>query len=250
MTPIILMSGSAGSGKDSGALMLAREFNAVCVGQADPIKRIVQMFFGFSHESLYGYSELRVKPLEHFTDLSEDDLDNVCVEWQRITGDGSLVELKSWYRRYRPLAQDGTLTPRQALQGLGTDLAREINKDLWPNIAKHTARTLLSSGHKYDRVNGLSKEPGNGYDWIVITDGRFRNEVISISRDGGIPILIKRAVKKLGDDRFSHHASEREIREIPKHYFRYVVNNDGTEEEFLEKLRRIMSLVMNHTRTF
>ena len=58
-TPIIIVSGKAGSGKDTVAAYIADKYNGVCIAQADPMKRFVKNLMGFSDNQLWGPSEAR-----------------------------------------------------------------------------------------------------------------------------------------------------------------------------------------------
>jgi hypothetical protein len=57
--PIIMLSGQAGSGKDTVAHFLVKNHGAVSIAQADPMKRLAMKLFGFSEETLWGPSERR-----------------------------------------------------------------------------------------------------------------------------------------------------------------------------------------------
>lgn len=78
-------------------------------------------------------------------------------------------------------------SPRQMMQSLGTEWAREcVNQDLW----------LILAGKKIDEYNA------SGYD-VVITDVRFENEAAFIRNQGGVIWHVKR-----GNGTAVAHASE------------------------------------------
>lgn len=102
----------------------------------------------------------------------------------------------------------GTPTsPRYLLQFIGTDLFRAWNSDIW--------------------VWSLEKNLGEN---TAITDVRWKNEAEMIKRKGGI---ILRIDGKEPRDPSTVHYSEKEILEIEPDY---IIKNDGTIEEFYEKI--------------
>ena len=106
------------------------------------------------------------------------------------------------------------LTPRKILQLLGTEAGRDI---IHPNIW----------------VNSLFADYTTDSNWII-TDVRFPNEAKAIKDRGGIVVRIERP----GGE--SHcggaHASETALDDYD---FDIVINNDGTIEELIDKVKQL-----------
>lgn len=102
-----------------------------------------------------------------------------------------------------------SMTVREFLQRLGTEAMRDgLHKNVWVNA-------LLSD---------FNKETSK---WIV-TDMRFKNELSAIKKNGGITVRINRK-----DCVKIDHPSETEL---DSESFDYVIENNGTLEEFEEKI--------------
>jgi hypothetical protein len=139
---------------------------------ADPLKRIAQDLFGFTIDHLWGASQLRNIPYP---------------EW------------------------DG-LTPRKALQVIGTDMARQLHRDVWV------------------RAWGGSL-PVDGTH-VFVTDVRFPNELAAIADRGGFTAWIDRGTPRV----LAHsHASERSIGPKDCHW---TIDNTGTPAQAGQLLRQ------------
>lgn len=125
-------------------------------------------------------------------------------EWDRLmySGDPFLKneQIEVFYQ---------SMTVREFLQRLGTEAMRDgLHKNVWVNA-------LLSD---------FNKETSK---WIV-TDMRFKNELSAIKKNGGITVRINRK-----DCVKIDHPSETEL---DSESFDYVIENNGTLEEFEEKI--------------
>lgn len=148
--------GHAGSGKDTVADYLVAKHNYAKVALADPLKRICKEVFDFTDEQLWGPSEERNKPDS----------------------------------RYKGL------TPRKALQLLGTEWGRAVYEDVWIDKGLRTAKSILEGRLVYSATRGLRV----GGDWdperyksgVVIPDTRFQNEVDKVRAADGKVIKIIR----------------------------------------------------------
>ena len=206
---IIGLSGLAGSGKDFVANLLVNNHGFVKIALADPLKRICQEVFDFSDDQLFGPSEKRNEPDKRY-----------------FTGKtiGSAVEKDS------PIYEDSKiyLTPRFALQTLGTDWGRTCYPEVWTNYTMRVANKLLSGqGWQYDPRHGLWQEPEvfNDINGVVISDIRFRNEMEAVKNHGGKVVRIKRDKSTTLSGLASQHSSEQEQKEILDSEFDYVLNN-------------------------
>ena len=93
----------------------------------------------------------------------------------------------------RYVRKDGTsLTPREALQRLGTEFGRSCYEDTWVDICLDTCQKVLT-GEAYDPTKGLNpsfldcifkNSPGG----VVVPDLRYQNEAAKL-RDRGAVII-------------------------------------------------------------
>jgi hypothetical protein len=114
----------------------------------------------------------------------------------------------------------GGKTPRYAMQTIGTEWGRElIDPELWVNVWKHKVSTIAP------RVS------------VSVEDVRFPNEAEAVRSLGGIVVRITRGVTKAG----SGHASEAMDFQADYH-----VENDGTIEQFQQKIRDLAMYRFGH----
>lgn len=209
--------GVAGAGKDEVARRLVDKYDFVVVSLADPLKRFCQDVYEFSNLQLWGPSEERNK---------EDP-------------------------RYPLPTETGKyLTPRQALQTLGTEWARSNYSDTWVDYALRMYKRLQEDDCYYDRVSGLrpcSSAGGflpNGH-WVkaktnvVVPDTRFLNEMRAVKKAGGYVVRVKRNYNVL-PGYFGGHLSETELLNEPDSSFDAVLRNSGT----LDQLRNMVDQMM------
>ena len=200
---IIGLSGQAGSGKDTVADFLVEHYGFVKVALADPIKRAAMEWWGFTEEQLWGPSSERNKPDMRY-----------------------LVEPSNPFGA--PV--DVYLTPRHALQKIGTEVGRAIDPDVWVRLTMRIARRLLAKegDREYERTVGMYITRGSTgpYRGVVISDCRFRNE-FKVIKENGYLVRIKRPQAGLEGEK-AQHASEAEQREVPDDYFDYVMHNEGS----------------------
>lgn len=253
--PIILLFGEAGSGKDTAGTILAREFNAVCVAQADVMKRFVFDVFGFSENDLWGPSPLRNTPYNNYNEdeawaqasrqltlLAPDWLESILPELSNSSAQrkSAMAALTTWFARILSEHIDSntgkfhrTLTPRYVLQTLGTEFGRNFSPLIWNDYAKRVALTILEGGWKYERTAGLTPQSDAWNNFVVITDGRFPNEVLGIKAINGTAIKVwdpnapkeNEAINTAG---VKNHRSESGQRQVPNNWFDGIIRNDKT----------------------
>src|SRR5262249_21718742 len=124
---VIGICGRAGAGKDTAADVLVKEFGFVKVSLADPLKRICREVFAFTEEQLWGPSECRNEPDKRYRRRPS----GYDANGRPIDKCGCLRENKRAfmdaedYRDHLPcpavFSGDEFLTPRHALQQLGTE---------------------------------------------------------------------------------------------------------------------------------
>jgi hypothetical protein len=138
--------------------------------------------------------------------------------------DGELVYLKEAYEEYGwDVYKKGPYkdVTRQLLQRLGTEAGRET---LWPSIWIEATLRPTDMYHNY-----------------VISDARFINEFEAIAsspaNDGFVVRIDRPGVGPAND-----HASEMEALQY-LNKFDYWISNDGTLEEFHQKLDNLMKAI-------
>ena len=115
---------------------------------------------------------------------------------------------------------------RKFLQFVGTNWAREIDKDVWINL-------LLEETHLHQ-------------NFLVCSDVRFENEIDKLREDGWKIILISRNEPK---NKFGHdHVSETSLNNIDFRKFDFFISNDETLESFFKKIDEM--LFYFHTKKF
>ena len=255
---IIGIAGKAGSGKDTVAGFICNSFNGISIAQADPMKRFAEAVFGFSQEQLWGPSECRNAPDARFDNTKEWEesfkkFELVGLQWLKgigATEHNAIFTLEKWFAKlwhvYGPketgdgtIAPEQTLTPRIVLQLLGTEFGRSVDPNVWSNHAIQTAKKLLLGVHRYEKHKGLvadSKYPGP--ELVVISDVRFRNEVLNIKNGFGMVISVvdPNNASDSGPG-VKDHQSEKELNSIPSIWFDCIIqNNKWLGLEFLEEM--------------
>lgn len=183
---IVGLMGVAGSGKDTVGDMLVIRHGFVKIALADPMKRALAEWFGWGTDRLWGPSEKRNEPDPVF----------------------------------------GGLSARRALQFLGTEIGRELYRDVWIDCALRTIATLTPRLSHYEKERGIVVGGAlcNGY---AISDVRFANEVEAIQSVGGKVIRIRRPSAGLTDEA-AKHLSETEQETISDAKLDAVINNSGS----------------------
>lgn len=226
--PLIGISGKAGAGKDLVGVMIQylvytegiinieywekfksnTPFNQIVFSKyvikkfADKLKTLVCLLIGYTREQL----EDRI--------LKEQELGE---EWWYYKGrNNSLIPYnKNSKRSTEDLIKP---TPRLLLQLIGTDLFRQqLHPNTWVNASF---------------ANYLNNA------WIF-TDVRFPNELEAIKKHNGITIRINRGlVERTGKMiQGPEHISETALDDAK---FDYVIENNGTIEELIEQVKKIL----------
>lgn len=230
---IIGISGIAGSGKDTCADILVRERQFVKVSLADPLKRMAREAFAFSDEQLWGPSAMRNAPDVRYP--REHTWGAANGGWCACSCCGASVAA-TW--RDDP-ATKCYLTPRYALQTLGTEWGRHRYPNVWIECAIRVAGKLHEGGYDYSQRAGLDRgyRPGDSTEAIstVVPDIRFRNEVDAFRAAGAKLVRVVRPSAGL-EGGAGQHVSEAEQASIPDSAFDAVIVNDGSLEKLEETL--------------
>lgn len=208
---IVCFSGKKGSGKDTAADVWVKYFNESVMGSfykvslADPLKRFCQLVFGFTSETLWGPSELRDVP----------------------------------DTRYPRPDGYGYLSPRYALQTLGTEWGRNCYSDVWIDYAKGIHDQLTSCSNllrTYTPERGVfSQYPSENMPFcagVVIPDVRFPNEVRRLKEHKAYIVRVVRPDLESKDD----HASETSLDSFSAGDFDEVVYNDSDLDTFRDRI--------------
>jgi hypothetical protein len=197
MRYVLGISGFAGCGKDTLADHLVAEHGFTKCSLADPMKRLCQRIFEFTDEQLWGASQYREQADDRWPFSGTCPRCHRCCFWDGVADIWGCDRCDQTYGEF--------VTPRLALQTLGTEWGRTLSKDVWVRLA-------LREIEESDRTL-----------W-VIPDVRFKNEMGAIREmEGGHVLRLTR-----GEQQYAH-ASEAEMAEIPDDFFDYLVNNKGTK---------------------
>jgi len=149
--------------------------------------------------------------------------------------DVALGRLQKWFMACRDqVDENGALTPRFALQTLGTEWGRSISLNMWNDLAIQACKKLLAGRFLYTRVSGLIDSAHQGFDYALITDGRFRNEIINTRCINGVAFNVWRPKKAALTAGVKGHQSEVELSGIPRHFFTEILENTGTLEDLFD----------------
>lgn len=245
MKPIVMFAGKKKSGKDTAGGFIAVKMNGQCIALSDPMKRFLMGAYDLTAEQLWGSLESKESPITLLPRPSADTLLDAFYEAtdgaiDNDEMDGGLSEaLDKWARKLPPKT-----TPRHMMQTFGTECVRALDPNFWIDYGLQIANELLHGGCTYDRTKGvIPVEPGKAIlqlrqrpiDVVVITDGRFRNEIHTTRQVGHVVKLTRPGLP--GDDQ---HASEMEQDTIPDWWFDAVVKNDGDLLALKNKLDRLI----------
>lgn len=224
--PIIVLVGNKGSGKNTVAKIISGFHpGTVEVAFADPLKRYLYTAGYFSRETLWGSSEGRDTAVASqssgpMADRAEKNLKDEA---------GFEVGAGTMLRRFYVFEEE-PFTARKALQAVG-DQGRHKDRNVWARIAVESAVELLGGDHQYKPETGLVVCKGNSPPPLVLlTDGRYANEVMGLKLAGGVAWRIVRPNLSQND----FHSSERI--EIPSTFFDRTIVNDGDEKELAKKV--------------
>jgi hypothetical protein len=116
---------------------------------------------------------------------------------------------------------------RRFLQWVGTEWARNADADVW-------VRALL----------GSIPETGN----VFLSDLRFYNEFAALKADGWtcVKLIHTSSLERVGTGS-NGHRSEQELDSMPDTAWDHVIENNGTLEEFYDRLDILVSKINNES---
>lgn len=186
---------------------------------ADKLKDMVCMLIGCTREQLEDETFKN-------TELGE--------EWWYFKGrNGSLISYNENSKR-----SDEDLikpTPRLLMQLLGTECGREIlHPNIWVNSVFADYRRSLRNVKNVPTTGMRTSMLQADYPNWIITDVRFPNEADAIKQRDGVIIRVNSG-RCNNDD---NHPSETGLDKYMN--FDYIISNDGSIEQLIEKVRRIL----------
>lgn len=255
----IAIMAESGHGKDFCGRWIVANQGFIDLAFADHIKRLCRIVFReFSDDALWGEPDLRNAEVPVNWEEAEYRLTWGMDDWLMQITNLSVEEraeykdmVKQWFDYLHQWSfQDehsvdtqvkGKLSPRIALQLLGTEYGRAFKQNIWSGLVMtQVVQKLKNKENDYFRHFGLTKlsesrPPING---IVITDCRYLSELEDVKAGGGYVIKIVRNSKKgKGNEAelngIKGHSSEAELRSIPDDKFDLVLEmDDGAENVY------------------
>ena len=126
-------------------------------------------------------------------------------------------------------------TPRLLMQLLGTECGREIlHPNIWVNSVFADYRRSLRNVKNVPTTGMRTSMLQADYPNWIITDVRFPNEADAIKQRDGVIIRVNSG-RCNNDD---NHPSETGLDKYMN--FDYIISNDGSIEQLIEKVRRIL----------
>lgn len=249
----------AGSGKDSVADRMVEKHKFVRIGLADPLKRICQDVFQFSDEQLWGPSHMREAVDKRYPHGAEEyrtgsEAEEKAEHYALMDDNPESAAVHK--RMAESYAKEGWLSPRVALQTLGTEWGRWCYQDVWMEYGLRVAKSLEAGGHYYDQRSGLrpcSMVPGvmEPKTNAVFSDVRFYNEFKCIKAAGGKLIRVKRRTsEKLQAFKNATHASETQLITVADSLFDYIIDNNDSLHTLSLMVDRMMDVFTGRLRPY
>lgn len=218
---IVGVSGLAGSGKDTVADYLVEHRGYVKIALADPLKRIAQEVYDFTREQLWGPSKFRSQPDKRWPRPEHGPwIDNKCA-CCGVPNEPDILHVQCF------------LTPRYAIQTLGTEWGRNCHPDTWVNLCLRTSQRVLANpgGNPsfYTPWEGIRSRYVSDPEThgVVISDIRYRNELAAAKKVGAKNVRVSRPGAGL-KGAAGLHSSEQEQLEIKDSEFDVVLSNTTT----------------------
>lgn len=122
------------------------------------------------------------------------------------------IDIKEFYTYQGKEKNRHGTSLRKLLQVIGTDIVREVDETYWLKIMEKNIQKLI-----------------NQYDYILIPDTRFSNEIEMLKKYESQIVYIDRFEKSK-----DLHISESSIEKLN---YDKVINNKGSKEEFIDTIK-------------
>ncbi len=255
----IAFMAESGHGKNFCGEYLEREFGFTSAAFADHLKRLCNAVFKeFTEQALWGEASLRNKEVEVDWQIAEARLTWSIDDWVDWLDNLSISEkasykqiVESWFKDLKFRVGGGKVSPRIALQLLGTEYGRHFKEDIWVSFLLTQMKPEIENGSHYlpavgliDLMDGGNKVPPP--KGLVITDCRFENEIHGIQWHGGYVVKVVRKSLKGKENEaeaagIRNHASEAEMRGIPDEAFDLILEMDDGPENVYPQLKKMMT---------
>lgn len=237
---------------DAWKLSHTAERKANCTGWeikkfAGKLKQIVSLLTGCSVEDLES-QEFKNRQLpeywsiKHHNWIWEDELkkyaqlENMSIEEYLSKGNHEYLGEENGRKIYRSKFLDKNLTYREMLQKIGTEAMRNnIHKNVWVNALFADYYRNKKHGDHFINKKTTPINVGALPNWII-TDVRFPNEAEAVKERSGILIRLRRDL--CTDLNLANHPSETSLDNYEG--FNYVIDNNGSIEELIEKVKQIL----------
>ena len=247
---VILLTGRAGCGKDTTADMLVRDLGYVKYSFAKPLKTLTRDLFGFTEIQVYG-SEKEVvisttpvtlitqhRILKHFMSQMGSlyplsiptevvlEFDRVFRPYRKFAWTWRNVKTVVLSPNTGQIQYSYKISPRKALQLLGTEVFRTYIPDAWIRLANKYYLDLKDAESMADTF----------YAGMVVADCRFENEALWGRSIGATIIHIQKDDIKLSMDN-PNHVSENPVKIAVEDV---TLMNNNTLEKLNERLLKIV----------
>lgn len=211
-TTLILLAGRKGVGKSTAADFLTERL-------FERTNRAVRKSFA---RKLKEIAALIGIPIQYSTGSFEDKSRPTQFKWEEMS-----QHLKSRYPD-----KSGVMSVRDVLQVFGSDVIRDcFCEEVW-------VKSLMAE--MQGEISHYKTSPGWEFLtnlYYIVDDCRMKNEVINFDGfDRTIKIKIVRPSMGSADT----HKSETELESVPDFRWDYIINNDGTLEQYIAKVSKIL----------
>jgi len=135
-------------------------------------------------------------------------------------------------------------SPRLMCQLLGTEFLREkcsfLNTTIYHPFTKEPFQATYHIKRVHQKILKLLDDNPNAN--IVITDGRFKDEIEYVKWLGGITIKIDRS--SVLSNEYSNHDSEKYVGCLNKENVDYYILNNGTINDLWDNIDKIVKIVI------
>lgn len=226
---IIVLCGVRGSGKDTIGDIFVKNHGFQKEAFANPLKEMVKHAFpAFTEEDLYGPSKNRERGYREYPLTSCPWCGGGIVYDDHLLDPASPLGVKRCDTEPSHCPLPEFVSPRIALQTLGTEWGRRLYTNVWIDAAFEKISRQQQNLAAWASRLAVPKDY-IGKQNFVITDGRFLNEVRRSKELGAIVVKLTRGLEGSTDT----HASEAEFRTMADTEFDLVFYNANSALEEL-----------------